>query len=319
MRLNKIEKIIVAVLVIGGILAAGIFMFIMPAIDKIGAAEKKYDKLVTEKSNLEAELSREATIDQEISDSQKEAKKLEGGFYPDLTTYEASEITLAYLAANNLETHSIDTSYLSVKDLKLEAYKPTEIIYNLKTYSQIAKGIDENALLEGQFKDGSKVYNIVITDIADIIITDEDNNVIEKNKYTDNMKKAYNQALCEYAMTNNNAQAVGFLNVDFEISGKYKDYLAFLDYVNGLDRATMLIDTVIPMTVKIEEDKDSETVYVDEAGQMLTGSKANGGETVCDDNTDISEVKVSLRFLCVEPMNEMETLQAGDQTIVVNQ
>ena len=319
MNLGKIEKTIIAILVIGAIIGFGIFLFIVPSFNKIGTADKRYESLLTEQQTIYEKLERENTIDEEIKTAKKESKDLEGSFYPDLTTYEATEATLAYLEKSNLVTHSISVSEMTTYELMLQAYEAVPVEYQLKTYSEEARGIDEDALLEGQFKDGNKVYTVTSSGITDIEITDEEGNVIEKTKYTDMMKKVYNKTLCTVAASNETMQVVGAITLDFEIEGLYKDYLAFLDYVNSLERASRLNEVRIPMTIEINEDSDSNALYVDEAGNLLTGSEANGGETVCEEDTPLTAIKVSLTFFCVEPMEDLATIDAADAKIVVNQ
>lgn len=319
MNLGKIEKTIIAVLVIGAIIGFGIFLFVVPSFQKIEKADKRYDSLLAEQQTIYEKLERENTIDDEIKTAKKESEKLEGSFYPDLTTYEATEATLAYLKACNLDTHSISVSAMETYELMLESYEDVIVEYQLKTYSEDARGIDENALTEGQFRDGNKVYTVTYSGISDIQITDEEGNVIEKSKYTDTMVKVYNKSLCRAAQANETKQVVGAITLEFEVDGLYKDYLKFLDYVNDIERASILEDVTIPMTVEINESKDSENLYVDESGAVLTGSEANGGEVVCEDDTMLKDVEVKLTFYCVEPMEDLATIDAADEKIVVNQ
>ena len=160
MNLGKVEKIIIAVLVIGAIIGFGIFLFVVPSYNKIEQANKKYDNLVAEQQEVYGKLERENTIDNEIKEAKDAAKKLEGSFYPDLTTYEATEIALAYLKKCNLETNEISVTSLATSNLLLESYEDVEVEYDLKSYAAGARGIDENALTEGQFEDGGKVYTV---------------------------------------------------------------------------------------------------------------------------------------------------------------
>ncbi|MGN0577232.1 MAG: hypothetical protein ACI4J4_01295 [Ruminiclostridium sp.] len=319
MNLTKVEKIIIAVLVIGAILAAGIFFFIVPSYQKIEQANKRLNTLKTEQSQLNEKLAREKTIDDEINTAKKEAIELEGCFYPDLTTYEATEIAQAYLKECNLTTHAINVNALSTNVLELDYFQEVVVEYDLKNFSQSARGIDENALVEGEFMDGGKKYTVSYSSVSDIQIMDDAGNVIDKEKYTDYMTKVYKKTLCKAAVETATTQTVGAVAVSFEVDGLYKDYLKFLDFVNDLDRATFLNGAEIPMTVTIDEDKDSDKKYVDEAGQELTGKEANGGETRCENDTPIKELSVELVFLCVEPMDELETIDAAGTQVVVNQ
>ncbi|MGN0588854.1 MAG: hypothetical protein ACI4KO_04915 [Ruminiclostridium sp.] len=317
MNLGKVEKIIIAVLVIGAIIGFGIFLFIVPSYNKIDQANKNYDNLVAEQQEVYGKLERENTIDNEIKEAKDAAKKLEGSFYPDLTTYEATEIALAYLKKCNLETNGITVTPLATKDIGLEAYEDVEVEYQLKTYSAGARGVDADALTEGQFKDGGKVYTVVYTGITDIAITDSEGNVIDKSKYTETMEKVYKKTLCRIAEANENKQTVAVLELSFDIKGKHKDYLEFLNYINDLDRASMLRDVVIPMTVSIE--KDDEMSELLEEFQSFNDDAKKKTDMLCTDDTVIKEVPVNLVLFCVEPMEDLATLQAGDASIVVNQ
>lgn len=315
MNLTKVEKIIIVILVVGGILAAGIFMFVKPAFEGIEKANKSLDSMKQQEIELNEKLARESTIDDEIKDAKKEAETLEGGFYPDLTTYEAVEIALAYLEECNLSIDAIDASSLTTKQLNLEQLIETPVVYDLKLYSQSARGTDEDALLEGQFKDGKKVYTVSVNDINDVQITDEDGNTVQPSKYTDVMKDAYKEALVSYAVESGTSQIVGDTTVSFTVKGEYGDYLKFVDYIFDLDRATYMESVTIPMTTSASNDKDA--VYVDEAGNIVSGDKADG-EVTCEDDTPV-EIDCEIHFLSVEQMEELETITAGNAEIVVNQ
>lgn len=313
MNLSKIEKIFVIVLVVGIIVGVGIALFIVPAKDNIAAANSRLETLQKEEADLNAELAREQTIDQEISDAKKAAETLEGTFYPDLTTYEAVEIVLAHLEANNLSTLGVEAELLTTRDLELEFYEEEEVIYDLKTYSQSARGTDEDALLEGQFKDGNKVYTITANSVTDVSIADENGTVVEIKNYTETMKKAHKQALCKLAVNTEAIQTVGVTQVSFEVQGKYADYLKFLDFIYGLDRATYMDEVIIPMTYSPEEDDEAAELVdaVEEVVEM---------EIVlpCEDDTEVA-VDVSIMFFGVEQMEELETIDASGVKVVVNQ
>lgn len=315
MNLTKVEKIIIVILVVGGILAAGIFMFVKPAFEGIEKANKSLDSMKQQETELNEKLARESTIDDEIKDAKKEAETLEGGFYPDLTTYEAVEIALAYLEECNLSIDTIEASSLTTKQLNLEQLIETPVVYDLKLYSQSARGTDEDALLEGQFKDGKKVYTVSVNDINDVQITDEDGNTVQPSKYTDVMKDAYKEALVSYAVESDISQIVGDTTVSFTVKGEYGDYLKFVDYIFDLDRATYMESVTIPMTTSASNDKDA--VYVDEAGNIVSGDKAEG-EVTCEDDTPV-EIDCEIHFLSVEQMEELDTITAGAAEIVVNQ
>jgi len=315
LNLTKIEKIIIAILVVGGILAAGIFMFVKPAYDEIDKANKSLKNMQEQEDDINTKLLQENTIDDEIKEAKKDAETLEGGFYPDLTTYEAVEVALAYLKDCDLTIESIDATPLTTTELSLEYFIEEPVLYDLKSFSQSARGTDEETLLEGQFKDGNKVYTVTVMDINDIQIADADGNVIEASKYTDTMKDAHKEALCRYAATSKVLQTVGITEVSFEITGKYQNYLKFVDYLFDQDRATYMEEMTIPMTITVSGSSDQ--VFIDEAGNMVAGNKAKG-ETTCDDDTIVT-VGCAVQFMSVEQMEELETIKAGQADIVVNQ
>lgn len=309
MNLSKIEKAIIIILVVGAIIAGGIFLFIKPAKDGIDASKTKLAAIQKEEEDLNAELSREATIDDEIKEAKKSAETLEGGFYPDLTTYEAVEIVHAHLAKSNLTTLGIEAELLTTHDLELEIYEETPVIYDLKSYSQSARGTEGEVLLEGEFKDGDKKYTIVADTITNISILDEEGNTIEMSKYSDTMKKAYKEALCKLAVSTDTIQTVSVIVVTFEATGTYKDYLAFLDYIYGLDRATYMDTVEIPMTVEVEDDEDKITNAEDKVIETAVA---------CTDETEVT-VPVEIMFFGVEQMEELESIDASGVSIVVNQ
>lgn len=313
MNLSKIEKAFIIILVVGAIIAGGIFLFIMPAKDGIDVAKSRLDTLKTEETKLNEELARESTIDNEIKEAKANAEKLEGSFYPDLTTYEAVEILLAHLKANSLTTLGVEAEFLTTEDLALEIYEEEAVIYDLKSYSQSARGTDENALMEGQFKDGNKVYTVTANSVTNVVITDENGAVVEVNKYTDTMKEAHKEALCRVAAQTKTEQTVGVTEVTCDVTGKYADYLKFLDFIFDLDRATHMPEIEIPMTYEPDEDSEEGQAIAEQAGD--TNLKI---VLPCEEDTEVT-VPVTIRFFSVEQMEELETIEASGEKIVVNQ
>ena len=72
------------------------------------------------------------------------------------------------------------------------------------------------------------------------------------------------------------------------------------------------------MTTTIKEDEDSDAAYINEAGELMMGSEANGKEVLVEDDTEVT-VPVSITFLCVEPMESLKTVDANGTTVVVDQ
>lgn len=318
MNLTKLEKSVIIILVVGGILAAGIFFFILPAYKGIETANKNLDNMKSQRQEIEEQLAREATIDDEIAKEKKDAEALEGDFYPDLTTYEAVEITLAHLKeCDMLATEAVTVSPMTTDTLSLSYFVPTEVIYDLKTYSAKAHGEDENALLEGEFLDKGKRYSVAVFSLTEVQITDvESGEAVEKSKYTDTMKDAYREAICRYAAANMSSQTIGATTVTFTVRGTYENYLKFIDYVFDIERATYMESVIIPMTHAIEEEEDA--IYMDEMGNIVPQGEASQGETPYKAE-DIVEQEIKFMLYSVEPMEELENIKAAGVTVVVNQ
>ena len=324
MKLNKVEKVIVVIIVLGLILGLGIFMLVKPSFEDIGKQQKVLDSYKTELNDLNAKLARLDTIDADIDEQKTLAKKYETKFYPDLTTYEASEIAMAYLQAANLEAHTINITPLSTVQLSLSYFAPPEVEYALKSYGSAAKDpeTEEQVLEEGQFKDGNKIYTLTLDSAAKVTITDENGEEVQKSRYTENMKKVYKAAICRYVASNSVSQTTGVITATYEVKGKYVDYINFIDHIYSLERATTVPSVIIPMTYtpKTEED-DEDTTYIDEAGYAHTSEEVSQMSDVVlpiEDDTEVVQT-ITLNFITVEPMKALKNVDADGTTIVVDQ
>ena len=318
MKLNKVEKIIIAVILLGLILVGGTFLFVVPSFKEIEKQSLILVANLEEKAELDTKLERLNTIDADIETQRKDAIKYEGSFYPDLTSYEASELAMAYMKSAGLEATTIELTNLSTRELSLDYFFPAEVEYDLKEYSKIANSTtDEETLLDGEFMDGNKKYSITASSVTDVVISDE-NGIIDPGKYTDTMKKMYKAAVCRLVSESGTSQTVAAIQAPYEVTGKFSDYMKFIDHIYSLDRATMFEQVPIPMTVTIEEDEDSEAVFVTEGGTISTGSESNGEMLVVEDDTEVKK-ELTIIFLCVEPMESLSTVDADGTSIVVNQ
>ena len=315
MKLNKIEKIIIAIILLGLILVGGTFMFVMPSIQEIDKQNKTLDANLKEKADLETQLQRLETIDNDIAEQKKDALKYDGGFYPDLTTYEASEIAMAYLKESGLEAHAISLTELTTFDLSLEYYDPAAVSYPLKEYSASARtaGEESVASVEGEFTDGGKKYTVTVGSVTDVTISDAEGNVIDPARYTDTMKKAYKAAVCKSVYQAKTKQTVAVVEATYEVTGKYSDYEKFVDHIYSLDRATAFDGIMFPQTVEIQQEKGSDTLFVGEDGTVSQGAEANGQLLV-----EITQ-ELTLLFMCVEPMDSLKTVDADGTSVVVDQ
>ena len=326
MKLNKIEKIIVVIIVLGLILGLGIFMFVKPSFDDIGKQQKVLDSYKQELADLNAKLARLDTIDADIQTEKDTAMKYEKYFYPDMTTYEASELAMGLLKAANFEAHAISISPLATRGLGLQYFLPAEVQYELKTDGQAAKDTTDEEILEiGQFKDGNKTYTITVSAVCDVVITDENGEEVPVNRYTDTMKKVYKAGVCKFAATNGIGQTTGVVQASYQIKGTYADYIKFIDHVYSMERATTFPSVVIPVTVnpkKAEEEESGAIGYIDESGNIYTQSEPSDNEGVKDipvtDDYEI-DMPITLIFLTIEPMDALKTIDADGTTIVVDQ
>lgn len=322
MKLNKIEKIVVIVILLGLILGGGFFLFVMPSYKKIDAAQKKLDANLQEQAQLNDRLSRLDTIDGDITAKKQDALKYEGTFYPDLTTYEASEIAMAYMKKCGLEAHAISITPLTTRDLTLEYSTPVDIKYDLKTYGRSAKEAEggTEAELTGTFEENGKKYSIVINNLSNVQILKEDGTPV--TTYTENMQKVYKAAVCRYAQENNMAQTVAVTQAKYEVTGKFEDYMKFVDYIYARPKATSFVSVAIPMTVEIKKDKkdgqSDSASYIGEDGYVYTEEEAAAMVVPVTKDTEISK-ELTLTFFSVEPMDSQHSVDADGTEVVVDE
>lgn len=323
MNLSKVEKIIIMVLVVGGILAAGFFFIFKPAYDGIGKAESNLKNAETAHADLMTKLERLNTIDDDIKTAKEDVADLEQKFYPDLTTYEAVEILLAQLKEMEMDTLGIAVNQLTTYKLELEHFEEEPVIYDLKTYSQNAKEVDENevVLTEGQFRDGDKIYTITISNPSNVTITDDAGEIVEPSKFTETMEEAYKEAICKYAFNGKIVQNVSVIELNLEVTGEYKKYLEFIDYLSNFDRATYLPEVKFPMTYELTAGEDGK-FYTDD-GEEIEIDVEDGitGPVAVDFSDDdiVKDVPVKVLFYGVEQIEELENVDINGVKIVTNQ
>lgn len=322
MNLSKIEKIIIMVLVVGGILALGIIFLCKPAYESIGRANNNLSKAQTDYDDLMARLTRLDTIDEDIAKVKESISELEDNFYPELTTYEAVEIALAQLKANDLETLSMAVAPATTQKINVETYTEVPLVYNLKTYAQNSKEIKEGevVLMDGQFLDDDKVYTVSVTNLANVSITNENGEVVEVKDYTDTMIDAYKEAVCRYASNGNLQQTVSAITVNFNVTGEYKKIMNYIDYLYNYEKATYLPTIALPVSIAIEPDEDGN--YLDDAGNEIKDIPAGTEGTYIREYADtdvLKDVQISVLFYGVEQVEEVESLVIDGVTVVTNQ
>ena len=70
------------------------------------------------------------------------------------------------------------------------------------------------------------------------------------------------------------------------------------------------------MTQSVSNDEDTKNALED---IPAFSDKIDDLDEICKDDTVIKDIAVNLVLFCVEPMEDLDTLQAGDASIVVNQ
>ncbi len=304
MKLNKIEKIVIAVLLTAGILTAGIIMFVLPAYQSIAKNNKELTSVQKELDDINTTLLRKDTIDKEIEDVRKEAEKLEGSFYPDLTTYEADEIVQAYMRANEMEVMSLSVSELSTTDIKVTAFSTTEVEYQLKTYSQAASALEETSAAEGE-------ENAETTEIT--AEYDENGKIISINgtpiaKVEEELRKLFIRA--NLLTLTQQTQTTAYMEVEIDGTCKYGKYEEFIDYINDLERATYLPEVKFTFTTS-EKPEDNPLASADSMNERVD----------VDEDTILEFTGLTVCMYCVQPMgiDEMETIDVAGEKIVINQ
>lgn len=322
MNLSKIEKIIIMVLVVGGILALGIIFLCKPAYESIGKANNNLSKAQTDYDDLMARLTRLDTIDEDIKKVKDSISELEDNFYPELTTYEAVEIALAQLKANDLETLSMSVTPATTQQINVETYTEAPLIYNLKTYAQNSKEAKEGevVLMDGQFLDDDKVYTVSITSLSNVSITNENGEIVEPKDYTDTMIDAYKEAVCKYASGGKLQQTVSAISVSFSVTGEYKNIMDYIDYLYNYEKATYLPNITLPVSLVLEPDDDGN--YFDDAGNEIKDIPAGTEGSYVREYADtdvLTDVPISVYFYGVEQVEEVESLVIDGVTVVTNQ
>lgn len=291
MKLSSKEMIILAVFLSIVIIVAGLFLFILPEYEKI---EPNQNSLQAEKNELDqvyASLARESTIDQEIEDAIEKANTVSLSFYDEMTTYEADVLVREILEATNMSTKGLSLNDFSTETLTVTDYVETVVTYPLKEYSGF---VDDRFDPE---------------ELAAAVSYDEDGNLV----IPEDFKEKYVQALKEYmtALLSTQSQTVGAITVNFTIEGTRGDFLKFLDYVAGLEKATLINSAKVAYTgTETETNTNNAAPAEGEEGAPVQNNN-NTVERVLTDNSEIS-TSISMTFFCIAPMSEEEFTVAAE-------
>lgn len=306
MKLTSKEMAILSVFLSIAIIVAGLFLFVLPEYESIEPNKRTLQSAYDERDQVYASLGREATIDQEIRNAIDQANTIALSFYDDMTAQEADVIIREILDETKLSTTSLSIGSFTTYTLTVTDYVSTVVTYPLKDYS------------------GYRDETINGSDYP--ISYDEEGNIIIPEIYL----KTYGeeQALTEYltALLSTQSQTVGAITANFTVSGARGDFLNFLNYVAGLEKATYISSTTVAYTGTVstgtntntntntntDADTDSEGDSAEgEAGApvVTTGPAASSVEQSLNNNAEIT-APITMTFYCVKPMLPQETTEA---------
>lgn len=276
MKLSNKEKIILAIFLAIAILAAGFFLLVKPEYDKIETNKKSLQEAEDRYQSMLQTLSRENTIDQEIQNALDKANKFAPYFYDDLTILDADELTRKILADANMRTDGQSIGDFTTTTLTVSDYVETVVTYPLKEYSGY---VPDTGIDFSQFP----------------FSYDEEGNIEVPDQVKDVMKDYLNTLLTTQRQT------IGSISVSFVVEGTRANFLKFLDYVAGLEKATYIPSVVIDYTkINENEQPNNPTPNPEEEGEEQPQAQA-AEETEIGDNTDV-RVAITLTYYCVKPM-----------------
>lgn len=301
MKLSSMEKIILAVFLAIVILAVGVFLLILPEYNKIEPNTQALAAAQAEREELYNTLAREATIDQAIKDALDDANKFSLNFYDDMTTYEADVIIREILEATNMSTDSLSIGDFTTSTLTVTDYIETVVSYPLKEYAGYGPASAEGS-------EEAPVYDLTYDEFGNIVIPDE-------------FKEAYPEdTLQNYliAVLSTKSQTLGAITVNLTVEGTRGDFLAFLDYVANLEKATYINSTTVSYTtteVAEEENNNNNAANPENPeGEGQTeqppannnnNNNNNGGSNVVHlGNDDEISAPITITLYCATPLSE---------------
>lgn len=292
MKLSNKEKIILAVFLAIVIIAAGAFLIVLPEYNKIATNQSALDSAKEQREQLFQTLTRETTIDGEIETAIKNANVFSGYFYDDMTTYEADVLVRQILADNNMKTNSLSIGDFTTSTLTVSQYVDTVVSYPLKDYSGFTAdlGIDFSQ------------YEIQYDENGDMIIPEE-------------LQDQVASVLKEYmnALLSTQQQTLGSISVSMTVTGTRKDFLAFLDNVAALEKATYIPSVSVAYTgTEIVSAGDLQQAPADEEGaENMPVQPVTTGEITLTDNSQVS-VSITMTFYCAKALQTEAQTQPAE-------
>ncbi|MCM1054659.1 MAG: hypothetical protein NC394_03965 [Bacteroides sp.] len=269
MKLSNKEKVILAVFLAIVIIAAGCFLLVVPEYNKIEGNRSSLEAAKAQRDQLYQTLTRESTIDEELKTAAENAETFANYFYDDMTTYEADAMFREIIENGGLKTDSLSIGQFTTSTLAVSEYVETFVTYPLKEYSG--------------YKDDLGLAAIDFSGFP--LQFDEDGNVVE----TDQLKEALGDvqdALKEYinTMLTLTEQTLGSISANFDIVCTRQQYLDFLDYIHGLERATYVSGAEVNFTNVGAVNNDNNT-----AGNQQPTLDAEGNEAGRQQNNNTPE------------------------------
>ncbi len=291
MKLSNKEKIILAIFLAIAILAAGFFLLVKPEYDKIETNKNSLKSAEDQLQSMYQVLAREETIDAEIQSAFDKANKFAPYFYDDLSILDADELTRKILADANMTTKSLSIGDFTTSTLTVSDYVDTIVTYPLKDYSGYVPdtGID--------FSQFSLEY-------------DENGNIRVPDEVKNVMKDYLNTLLTTQTQT------IGSISVSFTVEGTRANFLKFLDYIAGLEKATYIPSVNISYTTANAAVQQPETPANPEEGaegaeqQPQQPQQPANNETQIGENAEVS-VGITITYYCVKPL-QAETTTAPE-------
>ncbi|MGN0670801.1 MAG: hypothetical protein ACI4JZ_09650 [Oscillospiraceae bacterium] len=297
MKLSKQERIATIVILILVILGVGIFVFIKPAFEGLGATQKNLENKQAEYNADVEKAGRKADLRTQIEEAYKEGEHLADMFFPELTSYEADEAMRKFLAQC---TANVVVEALEVEEPTTSVLSPyfsisEEVVYELKSYATQGADPDEEqarkisrltelqtALGSAQTIGASTVsFTVSAIDRDELLkFADEVNNYIVKENGKDTRK------------------AIMLNGMAFECPEIEKEYAAKVEEINS-EAEKVGKEALERETGKKTDDKVTTS--------NPDGETSDDKEGKVDVNECIYKVETSITFFSIERMQDPKT------------
>lgn len=293
MRLSKQERIGVLIILVVVIIAVGVFLFIVPAAQKIGVTLKNLENKQNEYDAAAAKVATKDGLRTEILNAYKDGEHLADMFFPEMKSYEADAATREFLAQceANVVVTSLEVSEPGTSTLSTNFPDENEVMYDLKNYATQGATIDEAvtkrllrlaslklALGDSQTVGASTVtFEVKAENMEELIkFIDEINNYVKNENGQDTRKSVMLTSECE----------LEFL----EIEQKYKEYIEKLE--------------------SEIQDAGQKAINAGSGNKFTYNVKGLDTTNEKEEKTDISKtyrtLEVSLTFYSIERMQDPE-------------